>query len=656
MLIKFGKEMIEVGEVGGHTTLHELKERVEFATGCVDVKLILKGKHLNSNLLETVGSIPGGTLAKISAIGSRQAEINRVNQSQSDRNVSRVVNDLDGTVRRSDVPSSRSSDRKRSQYCFGGIQTLPGLPNEGTARSILEELSVDVGVLAVMEKHKFKVGALCELYPEGYVGVSDVCVMGLNEGNGIRILLRLRTDDLKGFRKILSIRKVLFHELAHNMHSDHDSNFYMLMRQIEREVVELDWRASKAKLVGGQAAANVYIPSESASHQSRTSKSDVYLLGGGERTEGRGEGRVVLPARVAAGTAAIMRLSEEESRAERSCASANIKLQTQILSSVRNIGRTVDGSGDRGVSQGAAEGHAAVMQGTDTYDAAVAIDNTIVGNYMDVDVVDSDSSSSNSEDISMDMKMNSSMKTNMDCGEAQHVMMDITAEDELSISHHDSAVDAVATIQMIGAEEVELEERREGKGEEEGLMKEHVSASASTSSESVHFEYMAGCVLRQLDEVVFAALSTSESAFERVSMLREALAVLLSHGHLPTHPVPAPGNLASSDSVLSILPLSSVADALDTMQLLRTIIGNAKVVYILSHPIESCLQLHPPHSKCFVHSVIVYASNYFTIPCHTVQHVTAPISNRYALEYCSLRWNSISSLFCLLFSFPLLII
>lgn len=621
MLIKFGKEMIEVGEVGGHTTLHELKERVEFATGCVDVKLILKGKHLHSNLLETVGSIPGGTLAKISAVGSKQAEINLVNQSQSDRNVSRVVNDLDGIVRRSDVPSSRSSDRKRSQYCFGGIQTLPGLPNEGTARSILEELSVDVGVLAVMEKHKFKVGALCELYPEGYVGVSDVCVMGLNEGNGIRILLRLRTDDLKGFRKILSIRKVLFHELAHNMHSDHDSNFYMLMRQIEREVVELDWRASKAKLVGGQAAANVYIPSESTSHQSRKSTSDVHLLGGGERTEGRVEGRAVLPARVAAGTAAIMRLSEEESRAERSCASANIQLQTQILSSGRNLSRAVDESGDRGVSQGATEGHAAVMQGTDTYDAAVAIDNTIVGNHTDVDMVASDSSSSKSEDVSMDVNISSSMKTNMDYDEAQHVMMDITAEEELSISDHDSALDSVATIQMFGAEEVELEEKRKGEGEEEGLMEQHVSASASASasSESVHFEYMAGCVLRQLDEVVSAALSTSESAFERVSMLREALAVLLSHGHLPTHTVPAPGGVGSSDSVLSIQPLSSVADALDTMQLLRTIIGNAKVVPMI-YPVLSCSILSTLEVLCSLCHCIRFKLLHETLPYCAALH------------------------------------
>jgi hypothetical protein len=74
--------------------------------------------------------------------------------------------------------------------------------------------------------------------------VSDVCILGLNKNKGQEILLRLRTDDLKGFRKLLTIKKVLYHELAHNEHSDHDDKFYILMRQIEREVVELDWRQS----------------------------------------------------------------------------------------------------------------------------------------------------------------------------------------------------------------------------------------------------------------------------------------------------------------------------------------------------------------------------------------------------------------------------
>lgn len=71
-----------------------------------------------------------------------------------------------------------------------------------------------------------------------------MCILGLNENKGQKIFLRLRTDDLKGFRKLLTIKKILYHELAHNEHSDHNDQFYLLMRQIEREVVELDWRQS----------------------------------------------------------------------------------------------------------------------------------------------------------------------------------------------------------------------------------------------------------------------------------------------------------------------------------------------------------------------------------------------------------------------------
>lgn len=41
------------------------------------------------------------------------------------------------------------------------------------------------------------------MYPDGKVGVDPVCVLGLNQNKGQKILLRLRTDDLLGFRKFL---------------------------------------------------------------------------------------------------------------------------------------------------------------------------------------------------------------------------------------------------------------------------------------------------------------------------------------------------------------------------------------------------------------------------------------------------------------------
>ena len=140
---------------------------------------------------------------------------------------------------------------QKTQYGFGRIEPLPHLPHQDEARRILESLANDPGILACMAKHKWQVGALAELYPEGKVGESAICVMGLNENKGQRIKLRIRTDDLQGFRKPLTIRKVLYHELAHNVHSEHNQDFFVLMRQIERDCQELDWTQGAGLTTGG---------------------------------------------------------------------------------------------------------------------------------------------------------------------------------------------------------------------------------------------------------------------------------------------------------------------------------------------------------------------------------------------------------------------
>lgn len=128
-----------------------------------------------------------------------------------------------------------------NDYGFGRIQVLPNLPDQDQAREILTALANDPGILACMRKHQWRVGALMEMYPEGKVGESEVCIMGLNTKKGQTIQLRIRTDDLQGFRKMLSIRQVLYHELAHNVHGEHNANFFQLMRQIEKECTQLDW-------------------------------------------------------------------------------------------------------------------------------------------------------------------------------------------------------------------------------------------------------------------------------------------------------------------------------------------------------------------------------------------------------------------------------
>lgn len=51
-------------------------------------------------------------------------------------------------------------------YRFHDLETLSGFEDEAHARELLQLLSTDPGVLAVLKEHKWSVGKLCEMYPE----------------------------------------------------------------------------------------------------------------------------------------------------------------------------------------------------------------------------------------------------------------------------------------------------------------------------------------------------------------------------------------------------------------------------------------------------------------------------------------------------------
>ncbi|KAL7565257.1 hypothetical protein ACA910_014552 [Epithemia clementina (nom. ined.)] len=234
-----------------------------------DIKLMFKGKVLsddNEDLYEylkepettspTKKEQSSKKVHRLIATGLSQVEAAKTNEDfqKKEQQMAREVRDdlSEAGVRQQEQrkrmgqhllqkAAGKSDKGSHNAYGFGKIETLSDLPDSQKAREILETLANDPGILACMAKHQWHVGTLMELYPEGQVGESAVCVMGLNENKGQRIKLRIRTDDLKGFRKMLTIRKVLFHELAHNVHSEHNQDFFVLMRQIEKECNELDW-------------------------------------------------------------------------------------------------------------------------------------------------------------------------------------------------------------------------------------------------------------------------------------------------------------------------------------------------------------------------------------------------------------------------------
>jgi len=278
-----------------------------------DVDLLYKGKKLvevENPILNMLSTSKTSNTYRLMATGASSLEIQqyRSNFDIASQQAPRIRDDLSRKgqleiAKRQHLGRSMMQRAKQSVpssiYKFGTIEVLPNLPDMKKAQEILTSLANDPGILACMELHKWKVGSLAELYPDGKVGESAVCVMGLNTNNGQKISLRIRTDDLKGFRKILSIRKVLFHELAHNVHSEHDGKFFQLMRQIERECSELDWTNGHG-LSG--AAENATVHEFTAG---------TYRLGGSSLKN--------VPVRELAARAATSRMTEEELEIQQSC-------------------------------------------------------------------------------------------------------------------------------------------------------------------------------------------------------------------------------------------------------------------------------------------------------------------------------------------------
>ena len=149
-----------------------------------------------------------------------------------------------------DMAARRPSER----WGFGAVRPLllPGVDVD-RSREVLQELAMHAGVLAVMKARRWFVPVLAEMFPSGSVGVDPVCVLGLNVNSGQEIQLRLRTDDLAGWRKRGVVMKTLWHELAHNEMSEHTGAFYDLVSALTREGEAADWTTGEGHRLDGDA-------------------------------------------------------------------------------------------------------------------------------------------------------------------------------------------------------------------------------------------------------------------------------------------------------------------------------------------------------------------------------------------------------------------
>jgi len=179
---------------------------------------------------------------KITLLGSTVAQLESLNSSIATAKTQSQRRTYTGPVK--PAMPAKTRDWKAAQadvtYTFLQLRPLPYLPHPERSLHYLERLRDDPGIKATMRKHQWSVPLLTEMNPADHT-THESKTLGLNRNRGEVIELRLRTDSYDGYRDYKTIRKTLCHELAHNVWSEHDRNFWDLTGQIEKEVEKGDW-------------------------------------------------------------------------------------------------------------------------------------------------------------------------------------------------------------------------------------------------------------------------------------------------------------------------------------------------------------------------------------------------------------------------------
>ncbi|KAH7335463.1 WLM domain-containing protein [Rhizoctonia solani] len=268
-------------------------------------KLLWKGMKRGAARLDHSGLKNG---SKLTLIGTPEKAIELMHKAEAE--AARRADIIRARESRgpTKVRSTTGSTVGNTQFRFHRIEPHASLPNPTLARDLLSKLSTDPAILNIMLSHKFTVGLLTELAPHEHPHL-----LGLNVNAGQSILLRIRTDAYDGFRTYAEIRRVLCHELAHNVYGGHGDDFKTLNSRLNREVAEYEQsvKAGSNTLSGSMPHAS------SSANIEREATVRAFVLGGESGSTLSNESREERRARVLQAT--MSRLEQEEKEIEDRC-------------------------------------------------------------------------------------------------------------------------------------------------------------------------------------------------------------------------------------------------------------------------------------------------------------------------------------------------
>jgi len=181
-----------------------------------------------------------------------------------------------------------------------GTRPTSTTPHAFEAYRLLERLSLDPGILAIMSSRQLIVGTLGEMDPIDDVLMHKThhesggaaCLLGYNTNHGLRIDIKLRTEDLKAFRPYRELVATLIHELSHNWVEEHNVIFWTNYGQMR---IEYLWEHANLMMggmfVNGKRTATLagvedmilLSPSSTSSSSSRSIVSSSSIINNGNR-------------------------------------------------------------------------------------------------------------------------------------------------------------------------------------------------------------------------------------------------------------------------------------------------------------------------------------------------------------------------------------
>jgi len=238
------------------------------------LKLLFKGKRIppQAESLPFAGLSPAAATKKkplkIMVVATNASAIQELATKRSDPLIRGFDQENEATERRKASASKQKywgdslvQDRDykfcRMQACTDhsfGHRSTEQTPHAFQAMELLEKMANDPGVVAVMKERELVVGTLGEMDPiddrimqktEQHGG----CLLGYNTNRGLRIDIKLRTDDLSDFRPYPQLVQTLIHELSHNWVGEHNLLFWTNYAQMRAEYLYTHSRLRRSPVV-----------------------------------------------------------------------------------------------------------------------------------------------------------------------------------------------------------------------------------------------------------------------------------------------------------------------------------------------------------------------------------------------------------------------